>query len=86
MTIDDVVDVLEEEATEDIKKMAAILPVDKPYDKISIFETFKARIPWLLLLMVSATFTGKIIQSYEIYAMDAEHPHDHRHDGTDRVQ
>ena len=45
--------------------MAAILPVDKPYDKISIFETFKARIPWLLLLMVSATFTGKIIQSFE---------------------
>ena len=65
ITIDDVVDVLEEEATEDIKKMAAILPVDKPYDKISIFETFKARIPWLLLLMVSATFTGKIIQSFE---------------------
>ena len=65
ITIDDVVDVLEEEATEDMKKMAAILPVDKPYDKISIFETFKARIPWLLLLMVSATFTGKIIQSFE---------------------
>lgn len=65
ITIDDVVDVLEEEATEDMKKMAAILPVDKPYDKISIFETFKSRIPWLLLLMVSATFTGKIIQSFE---------------------
>ena len=65
ITIDDVVDVLEEEATEDMKKMAAIIPVDKPYNKVSIFETFKSRIPWLLLLMVSATFTGKIIQSFE---------------------
>lgn len=65
ITIDDIVDVLEEEATEDMKKMAAIIPVDKPYDKVTIFETFKSRIPWLLLLMVSATFTGKIIQSFE---------------------
>ena len=65
ITIDDVVDVLEEEATEDIKKMAAIIPIDKPYDKISTFEIFKSRIPWLLLLMVSATFTGGIIQSFE---------------------
>lgn len=65
ITIDDVMDVLEEEATEDMKKMAAIIPVDKPYDKTGVFETFKARIPWLLLLMVSATFTGKIIQSFE---------------------
>ena len=65
ITIDDIVDVLEEEATEDMKKMAAIIPVDKPYDKVTIFETFISRIPWLLLLMVSATFTGKIIQSFE---------------------
>jgi magnesium transporter len=65
ITIDDVVDVLEEEATEDMKKMAAIIPVDKPYDKTSVFETFKARIPWLLLLMVSATFTGAIITGFE---------------------
>lgn len=65
ITIDDVMDVLEEEATEDIKKMAAIIPVDKPYDKTGVFETFKARIPWLLLLMISATFTGKIIQNFE---------------------
>ena len=65
ITIDDVVDVLEEEATEDIKKMAAIIPIDKPYDKISTFEIFKSRIPWLLLLMVSATFTGGIISSFE---------------------
>lgn len=65
ITIDDVMDVVEEEATEDMKKMAAIIPVDKPYDKTGVFETFKARIPWLLLLMVSATFTGKIIQGFE---------------------
>lgn len=65
ITIDDVVDVLEEEATEDMKKMAAIIPVDKPYDKISVFEIFKSRIPWLLLLMISATFTGGIISSFE---------------------
>ncbi len=65
ITIDDVVDVLEEEATEDMKKMAAIIPVDKPYDKTTVFETFKARIPWLLLLMVSATFTGAIITGFE---------------------
>lgn len=65
ITIDDVVDVLEEEATEDMKKMAAIIPVDKPYDKTTVFETFSARIPWLLLLMVSATFTGAIITGFE---------------------
>lgn len=65
ITIDDVIDVIESEATEDIKKMAAIIPVDKPYDKTGVFETFKARIPWLMLLMISATFTGKIIQSFE---------------------
>ena len=65
ITADDVMDVIESEATEDIKKMAAIIPVDKPYDKTGIFETFKARIPWLLLLMISATFTGKIIESFE---------------------
>lgn len=65
VTIDDVVDIIEEEATEDIEKMAAILPSERPYLKQSIFEIFKSRIPWLLLLMVSATFTGKIIQHYE---------------------
>ena len=65
ITIDDIVDVLQEENTEDIEKMAAIMPTHKPYFKVGIFETWKARIPWLLLLMVSATFTGKIIQSYE---------------------
>ena len=65
ITIDDVVDIIEEEATEDMEKMAAIVPTDKSYDKITVFETFKSRIPWLLLLMVSATFTGKIIQGFE---------------------
>ncbi|MBR4832661.1 MAG: magnesium transporter [Butyrivibrio sp.] len=65
ITIDDVVDILEEEATEDIEKMAAIVPSDKPYPKVGIFETYKSRIPWLLFLMVSATFTGGIIARYE---------------------
>ncbi|MBQ6117534.1 MAG: magnesium transporter [Oscillospiraceae bacterium] len=65
VTVDDAMDVMEEEATEDIEKMAAITPTDKPYLKTSVFDTFKARIPWLLLLMVSATFTGLIITSFE---------------------
>ena len=65
ITIDDVIDILEEEATEDIEKMAAITPTDKPYMKTGIFETWKKRIPWLLLLMISATFTGKIISHFE---------------------
>ena len=65
ITVDDVVDILQEEATEDMEKMAAILPSDKPYLKTSVFDTWKQRIPWLLLLMVSATFTGMIITSFE---------------------
>ena len=65
ITIDDIVDIIEEETTEDIEKMAAILPTDKPYLDVSIFETWKTRIPWLLLLMISATFTGSIISSFE---------------------
>ncbi|MCQ2448411.1 MAG: magnesium transporter [Oscillibacter sp.] len=65
VTVDDAMDVLQEEVTEDIEKMAAILPTEKPYLKTTTFETFKARIPWLLLLMVSATFTGQIISSFE---------------------
>ena len=65
ITIDDVIDIIEEETTEDIEKMNAILPTEKSYLKLSIFEIWKSRIPWLLLLMVSATFTGKIIQHYE---------------------
>ena len=65
VTIDDVLDVMEEETTEDIEKMAAIVPSDKPYMKTGTFETWKKRIPWLLLLMISATFTGRIITSFE---------------------
>ncbi|MEG1848076.1 MAG: magnesium transporter [Lachnospiraceae bacterium] len=65
ITVDDVVDIMQEEATEDIEKMAAIVPSDKPYMKTGVFETWKKRIPWLLLLMISATFTGKIITSFE---------------------
>ena len=65
VTVDDALDVLEAEATEDIEKMAAILPTDKPYLKTGVFETWKKRIPWLLLLMVSATFTSTIITHYE---------------------
>ena len=65
ITIDDVIDIMEEEATEDIEKMAAITPTDKPYMKTGVFETWRKRIPWLLLLMISATFTGSIITHFE---------------------
>lgn len=65
ITVDDIVDIMEEETTEDMEKMAAIVPSDKPYMKTSVWETYKKRIPWLLLLMVSATFTGAIITSFE---------------------
>lgn len=65
VTIDDAVDVMEEEATEDIEKMAAIRPGDKPYLQTTVWQTFLARIPWLLILMVSATFTSLIITKFE---------------------
>ena len=65
ITVDDVVDIMEQEATEDMEKMAAIMPSDKSYMKTGVLETFLKRIPWLLLLMVSATFTGGIIASFE---------------------
>lgn len=65
ITVDDIVDILEEEATEDMEMMAAIVPSDKPYMRTTVWETFRKRIPWLLLLMVSATFTGAIIASFE---------------------
>lgn len=65
VTVDDAIDVIEEEATEDIEKMAAITPSDKPYLKMSVFETWRKRVPWLLILMISATFTSIIITSYE---------------------
>lgn len=65
VTVDDAMDVLQEEATEDIEKMAAILPSDKPYLKTGVFETWKARTPWLMMLMLSATFTGMILTHFE---------------------
>ncbi len=65
VTVDDIVDILEEEATEDIEKMAAIVPSDKPYMRTGVLETYKKRIPWLLLLMISATFTGQILHHFE---------------------
>ena len=65
ITMDDVVDILEEETTEDIEKMAAVMPSDKPYLRMTVFDAYKKRIPWLLLLMISATFTGKIITAFE---------------------
>ena len=65
ITVDDIVDIMEEETTEDMEKMAAIVPSDKPYMRTSVGETYKKRSPWLLLLMVSATFTGAIISSFE---------------------
>lgn len=65
VTVDDAIDVLQEEATEDIERMAAISPLDKPYLKTGVFSIFKSRIIWLLILMFSATVTGIIITSFE---------------------
>ncbi len=65
VTVDDAVDVMVEETTEDIQKMAAIGSTDKPYPKVGVFETLWQRVPWLLLLMISSTFTGIIIAGYE---------------------
>ena len=65
VTVDDAMDVLQEENTEDIEMMAAITPTDKPYIRTGVWETWKKRIPWLLLLMISATFTGTIITGFE---------------------
>ena len=65
VTVDDAIDVIREEATEDIEKMAAITPSDKPYPRLSVFELYKNRIPWLMLLMISATFTQLIIRGFE---------------------
>ena len=65
ITVDDALDIMEEEATEDIAKMAAIIPSDDPYLKEGVFNIWKNRIPWLLLLMVSATFTGIVITRFE---------------------
>lgn len=65
ITVDDIVDIMQEEATEDMEKMAAIVPLDKPYMKLSIFEIWKKRMPWLLFLMISATVTGSVLTKFE---------------------
>ena len=65
VTVDDAVDVIQEEATEDIHKMAAILPTEKPYLKQSVFSVWKARVPWLILLLITSTFTSLILSGYE---------------------
>lgn len=65
ITVDDAIDVIQEENTEDIQKMAAIVPTDTPYLKTSVIETWKKRIPWLMLLMISATITSQILTTFE---------------------
>lgn len=65
VTVDDAVDVIQEEATEDIQKMAAILPDETPYLKQSVFSLWKSRLPWLALLMITSTFTSIILAGYE---------------------
>lgn len=65
ITVDDAVDVIQEEATEDMQKIAAVLPSEKPYLKQSVFSTWGARTPWLILLLVASTFTSLILAHYE---------------------
>jgi magnesium transporter len=65
ITVDDVLDVIEEEATEDIAMMTAVTPTNEAYLDQSVFSIWKSRIPWLLILMISATFTGIVINAYE---------------------
>ena len=65
VTFDDAMDVIEEEATEDIERMAAITPTDKPYLQTGVFESWRTRVVWLILLMLLSTFTGMSITRYE---------------------
>jgi len=65
VTVDDIIDVMEQEATEDIEKMAGMLPSDTPYSRTKPLEIYKNRIPWLMFLMLSATFTSMILTSFE---------------------
>ena len=65
VTVDDIIDVMEQETTEDIEKMAGITPSDKPYSRTSVADIWKNRIPWLMFLMLSATFTGMIVTHFE---------------------
>lgn len=65
VTVDDIIDVLQEEVTEDFDKMAGITPTDKPYSRAGVVDIWKSRIPWLMFLMLSATFTSMIITRFE---------------------
>ncbi len=65
VTVDDIIDVMEQETTEDIEKMAGMMPSDKPYSRTGILEMWKNRVPWLLFLMISATFTSVILTHFE---------------------
>lgn len=65
ITVDDAIDVIQEENTEDIQKMAAITPTDTPYLKTNVIDSWKKRIPWLMLLMISATLTSQILTTFE---------------------
>ena len=65
VTVDDIIDVMEQETTEDIEKMAGMMPSDKPYSRTGIVEMWKNRVPWLLFLMISATFTSVILTHFE---------------------
>lgn len=65
VTVDDIIDVLEQETTEDFEIMAAMTPSDKPYSRTGVIDMWKNRVPWLLFLMLSATFTTMILNSFE---------------------
>lgn len=65
VTVDDAIDVMREEATEDFEKLAGMTPSDKPYLRTGVLETFRSRLPWLMILMLSATLTSMVLTSYE---------------------
>ncbi|MDD7289501.1 MAG: magnesium transporter [Clostridiales bacterium] len=65
VTVDDAIDVLQEETTEDFEKLAGMTPTDKPYLRTGVLETWKSRVPWLLVLMLSATLTSMVLTSFE---------------------
>ena len=65
VTVDDAIDVLQEETTEDFEKLAGMTPTDKPYLRTGVLETWKSRVPWLLILMLSATLTSMVLTSFE---------------------
>ena len=84
VTVDDVIDVLEEETTEDFDLMSGVSPSDTPYSRAGVLELWKRRIPWLMFLMLSATFTSMIITRFEDALARTSrahrlHPHAHGH-------